>query len=34
MLHLEVDEHSADAGIITRLEAFMDSLKGYRREAK
>ncbi len=29
-LHLEVDEHSADAGMITRLEAFLDSLKGAR----
>ncbi|MFW5725059.1 MAG: acyl-CoA dehydratase activase-related protein, partial [Bacteroidota bacterium] len=28
-LHLEVDEHSADAGVITRCEAFLDSLKGY-----
>ena len=28
-LHLEVDEHSADAGMITRIEAFMDSLKGW-----
>jgi len=28
-LHLELDEHSADAGIITRCEAFLDSLKGY-----
>jgi predicted CoA-substrate-specific enzyme activase len=27
-LHLEVDEHSADAGMITRIEAFVDSLKG------
>ncbi len=27
-LQLEVDEHSADAGMITRLEAFLDSLKG------
>ncbi len=27
-LHLEVDEHSADAGIVTRIEAFLDSLKG------
>ncbi|HQG78286.1 MAG TPA: acyl-CoA dehydratase activase [Bacteroidales bacterium] len=27
-LHIEVDEHSADAGIITRIEAFLDSLKG------
>jgi predicted CoA-substrate-specific enzyme activase len=28
-LHLEIDEHSADAGMITRIEAFMESLKGY-----
>ena len=27
-LQLEVDEHSADAGLITRCEAFLDSLKG------
>lgn len=27
-LHLEVDEHSADAGMITRIEAFIDSLDG------
>jgi len=26
-LHLEIDEHSADAGVITRCEAFLDSLK-------
>ncbi|HEX2921922.1 MAG TPA: acyl-CoA dehydratase activase [Bacteroidales bacterium] len=26
-LHLEVDEHSADAGMVTRIEAFLDSLK-------
>ncbi|MCX8021382.1 MAG: acyl-CoA dehydratase activase [Syntrophorhabdaceae bacterium] len=26
-LHLEIDEHSADAGIVTRLEAFLDSIK-------
>lgn len=29
-MHLEVDEHSADAGMITRLEAFLDSLKGWQ----
>jgi predicted CoA-substrate-specific enzyme activase len=29
-LQLEVDEHSADAGAITRLEAFLDSLENYR----
>ncbi len=27
-LHLEVDEHSADAGMVTRIEAFLDSMKG------
>jgi predicted CoA-substrate-specific enzyme activase len=31
-LHLEVDEHSADAGLITRIEAFLDSMKGYQKE--
>jgi predicted CoA-substrate-specific enzyme activase len=29
-MQLEVDEHSADAGMITRLEAFLDSLKGWK----
>jgi predicted nucleotide-binding protein (sugar kinase/HSP70/actin superfamily) len=29
-LQLEVDEHSADAGMITRIEAFLDSLRGNR----
>ncbi len=33
-LHLEVDEHSADAGMITRCEAFLDSLKGYEAIAE
>ncbi|MBN1816295.1 MAG: hypothetical protein JW828_02980 [Sedimentisphaerales bacterium] len=28
-LLLELDEHSADAGVITRLEAFLESLKHY-----
>jgi len=28
-LQLEVDEHSADAGLITRVEAFLDSLRFY-----
>jgi predicted CoA-substrate-specific enzyme activase len=27
-LHLEIDEHSADAGMVTRIEAFLDSLRG------
>ncbi len=26
---LEIDEHAAEAGIITRLEAFVDTIKGY-----
>ncbi len=29
-LQLELDEHSADAGLITRCEAFFDSLRFYR----
>ncbi len=29
-LQLEIDEHSADAGAITRIEAFLDSLKNVR----
>ena len=29
-LFLELDEHSADAGLITRLEAFLDSLSHYK----
>ncbi len=29
-LLIELDEHSADAGIITRCEAFLDSLKKYQ----
>ena len=29
-LQLELDEHSAGAGVITRLEAFLESLKHYR----
>ena len=33
-LHLEVDEHSADAGMITRIEAFLDSLKGAEQNEK
>ncbi|MFH2050476.1 MAG: acyl-CoA dehydratase activase-related protein, partial [bacterium] len=28
-LQLELDEHSADAGMITRIEAFLDSLRFY-----
>jgi predicted CoA-substrate-specific enzyme activase len=33
-LHLEVDEHSADAGMITRIEAFLDSLRGSEKNEK
>ncbi len=32
-LQLEIDEHSGDAGIITRLEAFLDSIKNAKTEA-
>ncbi len=31
-LQLEIDEHSADAGMITRLEAFIDSIKNAKPE--
>ena len=31
-LQLEIDEHSADAGAITRCEAFLDSLKSAKAE--
>jgi predicted nucleotide-binding protein (sugar kinase/HSP70/actin superfamily) len=33
-LHIEVDEHSADAGMVTRIEAFLDSLKGSEMNEK
>jgi len=33
-LQLEVDEHSADAGMITRCEAFLDSLRSSRLTEK
>lgn len=33
-LHIEVDEHSADAGMVTRIEAFLDSLKGAEMNEK
>lgn len=32
-LELEVDEHSADTGYITRLEAFFDSIREFKTEA-
>jgi predicted CoA-substrate-specific enzyme activase len=32
-LQLEMDEHSADAGLVTRLEAFLDSLRSRRPRA-
>jgi predicted CoA-substrate-specific enzyme activase len=31
-LHIEIDEHSADAGAITRCEAFLDSIANQRRQ--
>ncbi|MFO7933593.1 MAG: acyl-CoA dehydratase activase [Bacteroidales bacterium] len=30
-MELEIDEHSADAGMITRYEAFLDSLRGSKQ---
>ncbi|MFC1743497.1 acyl-CoA dehydratase activase [Candidatus Riflebacteria bacterium] len=30
-LYIELDEHSADAGVITRCQAFIDSLQNYRK---
>jgi predicted CoA-substrate-specific enzyme activase len=33
-LHLEIDEHSADAGMVTRIEAFLDSLSGSEKNQK
>ena len=34
MGQLEIDEHAAEAGIVTRLEAFVDTIKSYARSAK
>ncbi|MCX5992170.1 MAG: acyl-CoA dehydratase activase [Chloroflexi bacterium] len=31
---LEIDEHAAEAGIITRLEAFVDTINGFARSSK
>lgn len=33
-LELEIDEHSADAGIVTRCEAFLDSLRSIGQKEK
>ncbi len=33
-LEIEIDEHSADVGAITRLEAFLDSLKNIKQDVK
>jgi predicted CoA-substrate-specific enzyme activase len=30
---LEIDEHAAEAGIVTRLEAFVDTIEGFSRSA-
>jgi predicted CoA-substrate-specific enzyme activase len=34
MGQLEIDEHAAEAGIVTRLEAFVDTIKSYASNAK
>jgi predicted CoA-substrate-specific enzyme activase len=34
MGQLEIDEHAAEAGIVTRLEAFVDTIKSYSSSAK
>ncbi len=31
---LEIDEHAAEAGIVTRIEAFVDTIKGFDRSGK
>ena len=31
---LEIDEHAAEAGLVTRLEAFIDTIVGFSREGK
>ena len=31
---LEIDEHAAEAGIVTRLEAFVDTIQGFARSAR
>ncbi len=33
-LQIEIDEHSADAGAITRLEAYLDSLENYEGDGR
>ena len=33
-MRAEVDEHSADAGMVTRIEAFLDSLEGSEKNAR
>jgi predicted CoA-substrate-specific enzyme activase len=34
MGQLEIDEHAAEAGLVTRLEAFVDTIEGYHRAGK
>ena len=34
MGQMEIDEHAAEAGIVTRLEAFVDTIKSYAHTAK
>ncbi|MEC4675440.1 MAG: acyl-CoA dehydratase activase [Nitrospirota bacterium] len=33
-LHIEIDAHSADAGVVTRCEAFLDSIENRRIEGR
>jgi len=33
-LILELDSHTADAGVDTRIEAFLDIIEGYRSKFK
>lgn len=32
--HLEIDEHAAEAGMVTRIEAFVDTIKGFASSHK
>ncbi len=34
MGQLEIDEHAAEAGLVTRLEAFVDTIQGYKSPAE
>jgi predicted CoA-substrate-specific enzyme activase len=34
MGQMEIDEHAAEAGLVTRLEAFVDTIQGYARQGR